>query len=43
MHWKALVALAVTVPGAHALLRFSCSQLVVERLDPQVIRISPET
>jgi len=27
-------ALALAVPGADALLRFSCSQLVVERLDP---------
>ncbi len=42
MRWISLIPLAVTLPGAHALLRFSCSQLVVERLDPQVIRTGPE-
>jgi hypothetical protein len=36
MNWKSVIALALTAPAAHALLRFSCSQLVVERLDPQV-------
>lgn len=35
MHWKALIALAA-LPGIQAMLRFSCSQLVVERLDPLV-------
>ncbi|KAK3388003.1 hypothetical protein B0H63DRAFT_500953 [Podospora didyma] len=30
------VALALGAPSVHALLRFSCSQLVVERLDPLV-------
>ncbi|KAI1483130.1 hypothetical protein F4774DRAFT_368241 [Daldinia eschscholtzii] len=29
-------SLALLAPSAHALLRFSCSQLVVERLDPLV-------
>ncbi|KAF2277645.1 uncharacterized protein EI97DRAFT_432504 [Westerdykella ornata] len=29
-------ALALLAPSAHALLRFSCSQLVIERLDPLV-------
>lgn len=28
--------LLTALPGAQALLRFSCSQLVVERLDPLV-------
>lgn len=37
MRWGSLGALALAASGAHALLRFSCSQLVVERLDPQVI------
>lgn len=32
----AVAALALLVPDALALLRFSCSQLVVERLDPLV-------
>lgn len=31
-----LAALALLAPGANALLRFSCSQLVTERLDPLV-------
>jgi len=35
MHWKSLAAtLALSASGANAVLRFSCSQLVVERLDP---------
>ncbi len=32
----AVAGLALLVPNALALLRFSCSQLVVERLDPLV-------
>ena len=32
----ALASLALLAPNALALLRFSCSQLVVERLDPLV-------
>ncbi|KAF2178698.1 hypothetical protein K469DRAFT_717902 [Zopfia rhizophila CBS 207.26] len=36
MLWSSLTALALLAPNAHALLRFSCSQLVVERLDPLV-------
>lgn len=32
----AATGLALFVPNALALLRFSCSQLVVERLDPLV-------
>ncbi|KAK3898656.1 hypothetical protein C8A05DRAFT_18800 [Staphylotrichum tortipilum] len=36
MHWNTVVPLALAAPGANALLRFSCSQLVVERLDPLV-------
>ncbi|KAK0715481.1 hypothetical protein B0H67DRAFT_645227 [Lasiosphaeris hirsuta] len=35
-HGFLAVALALAVPGVHALLRFQCSQLVVERLDPLV-------
>ena len=31
-----LLLLALLAPYTHALLRFSCSQLVVERLDPLV-------
>ena len=31
-----IAALALLAPGADALLRFSCSQLVTERLDPLV-------
>lgn len=34
--YYAVAALALLVPDALALLRFSCSQLVVERLDPLV-------
>ncbi|KAM7184301.1 protein of unknown function (DUF1996) domain containing protein [Rhypophila sp. PSN 637] len=33
---RGIIALALMVSGADALLRFSCSQLVVERLDPLV-------
>lgn len=33
---SAVAGLALLAPGAQALLRFSCSQLVVERLDPLV-------
>lgn len=36
MLWKPYAALALLAPSIHALLRFSCSQLVVERLDPLV-------
>ncbi len=35
MHLNSLTALALAAP-ASALLRFGCSQLVVERLDPLV-------
>jgi hypothetical protein len=35
MLWKPIVV-ALLAPGIHALLRFSCSQLVIERLDPLV-------
>ncbi|KAL2258886.1 hypothetical protein VTK26DRAFT_7619 [Humicola hyalothermophila] len=35
MHWSSLPALALLAP-ASALIRFGCSQLVVERLDPLV-------
>jgi hypothetical protein len=36
MHWKSLLATAAAVSTVEAAttLRFSCSQLVVERLDP---------
>ncbi|KAK0610066.1 hypothetical protein B0T17DRAFT_500735 [Bombardia bombarda] len=38
MHWKGLLTAAAFGPAAQAatMLRFSCSQLVVERLDPLV-------
>lgn len=38
MHWTSLTALALLAPSAYAqqMLRFACSQLVVERLDPLV-------
>ncbi|KAF2459405.1 hypothetical protein BDY21DRAFT_338170 [Lineolata rhizophorae] len=36
MQWSKLIALALIAPSVNALLRFSCSQLVVERLDPLV-------
>lgn len=36
MHWTSFVAIAFAGAPAHALLRFYCSQLVVERLDPLV-------
>ncbi|KAF2272955.1 uncharacterized protein EI97DRAFT_503906 [Westerdykella ornata] len=35
MQWNSLVALALVAPS-HALIRFGCSQLVVDRLDPLV-------
>ncbi|KAK4114702.1 hypothetical protein N656DRAFT_749231 [Canariomyces notabilis] len=35
MHWSSLASLGLVAPAA-ALLRFGCSQLVVERLDPLV-------
>ncbi|RYP11277.1 hypothetical protein DL765_007829 [Monosporascus sp. GIB2] len=35
MYWKPLAALALAAP-ARALIRFSCSQLVIDRLDPLV-------
>jgi len=34
MQWKALFSLALFAPNVNALLRFACSQLVIERLDP---------
>jgi len=34
MQWKSLLTLALVAPHARALLRFGCSQLVTERLDP---------
>ncbi|KAL1865139.1 hypothetical protein VTK73DRAFT_5464 [Phialemonium thermophilum] len=37
MHWSAAaVAAALVAPGAQAILRFSCSSLVIDRLDPLV-------
>ncbi|KAK0724226.1 hypothetical protein B0H67DRAFT_640788 [Lasiosphaeris hirsuta] len=37
MHWNSIAtALALSASGADALLRFSCSQLVLDRLDPLV-------
>ncbi|TFK20574.1 hypothetical protein FA15DRAFT_599492 [Coprinopsis marcescibilis] len=36
MWLKALVSLVIAAPSALALLRFPCSQLVAERLDPLV-------
>lgn len=35
MRWNSLAALALAAP-ASALIRFGCSQLVIERLDPLV-------
>jgi hypothetical protein len=35
MHWTSLAGLAFIAPS-HALIRFGCSQLVVDRLDPLV-------
>ncbi|KAL5437232.1 hypothetical protein PMIN07_011926, partial [Paraphaeosphaeria minitans] len=35
MHWTSFVALALGAPS-QALIRFGCSQLVVDRLDPLV-------
>jgi hypothetical protein len=35
MHWTSLASLALVAPS-HALIRFGCSQLVVDRLDPLV-------
>jgi len=34
MQWNSLLTLALLAPQAHALIRFGCSQLVTERLDP---------
>jgi len=34
MQWKSLLTLALVAPHTRALLRFGCSQLVTERLDP---------
>ena len=34
MQWKAIIAAAFSAFEAQALLRFSCSQLVIERFDP---------
>ncbi|KAF2017314.1 hypothetical protein BU24DRAFT_344681 [Aaosphaeria arxii CBS 175.79] len=36
MLWAPYASLALLAPSIHALLRFSCSQLVIERLDPLV-------
>jgi hypothetical protein len=36
MLWTSLASGALLEPSIHALLRFSCSQLVIERLDPLV-------
>lgn len=37
MHWNSVAAVAALMaPGATALLRFSCSSLVIDRLDPLV-------
>lgn len=36
MQWTSLLALIAAAPHAHALLRFPCSQLVTQRLDPYV-------
>lgn len=36
MQWKALLGLALTATNVHALLRFTCSQLVIERFDPLI-------
>lgn len=36
MSWLTLLALGALAPFSNALLRFQCSQLVVERLDPLV-------
>jgi len=36
MQWTAFISLALLASDVQALLRFSCSQLVVERLDPLV-------
>lgn len=35
MQWTSLAALALVAPS-HALIRFGCSQLVVDRIDPLV-------
>ena len=35
MQWRSLVILALAT-RSHALIRFGCSQLVVDRLDPLV-------
>ena len=36
MLWKPLTALASVAAPAQALIRFSCSQLVIDRVDPLV-------
>ncbi|KAL2198278.1 hypothetical protein P885DRAFT_68431 [Corynascus similis CBS 632.67] len=36
MRWDSVATLILTASSTHALLRFSCSQLAVERLDPLV-------
>ncbi|KAG2012832.1 hypothetical protein CC2G_009800 [Coprinopsis cinerea AmutBmut pab1-1] len=43
MWWKALASLVVAAPQVLALIRFPCSQLVTERLDPLVTsgQVSP--
>lgn len=39
MQWGSLIAIASIALSANALLRFPCSQLVIERLDPWVFRL----
>ncbi|TFK16953.1 hypothetical protein FA15DRAFT_606010 [Coprinopsis marcescibilis] len=43
MNWKSLLASVLVAPLANALIRFPCSQLVTERLDPLVTpgQVSP--
>jgi hypothetical protein len=36
MYWISLIALALIAPSRAGLIRFGCSQLVVDRLDPLV-------
>jgi hypothetical protein len=34
MQWISFIVLALTAPNVYAIMRFSCSELVTERLDP---------
>ncbi|KAE9366079.1 hypothetical protein N431DRAFT_472643 [Stipitochalara longipes BDJ] len=43
MQWALLAALALIAPNVNAIMRFSCSQLVTERLDPLVNPGVPQT